>query len=155
MLRIKEVTGMGRGVFTTTVIKEGRTVEVCPLLTHDGNLEIEKCNILKYHALIEGKHRSAIILGYGSLYNHDFQPNTRTVLDWENRTLTFIATRQIEKGEQITFNYLFSSMQEAEEWGIPTDENIVSCKQCQVININSTETCANCNTVLTGGQIEK
>ena len=46
----------------------------------------------------------ALALGYGSLYNHSYQPNARYD-DESGQTKVFTAIRDIEAGEEITVNY--------------------------------------------------
>ena len=46
----------------------------------------------------------AVALGYGSLYNHSYQPNARYD-DVGRLTKVFSALRDIEPGEEITVNY--------------------------------------------------
>jgi SET domain-containing protein len=49
--------------------------------------------------------QAAIALGYGSLYNHSYNPNARYVFRESEECLEFIALRDIEPGEEITINY--------------------------------------------------
>ena len=46
----------------------------------------------------------ALALGYGSLYNHSYQPNARYD-DQPAGAMTFTALRDIRAGEEITINY--------------------------------------------------
>ena len=46
----------------------------------------------------------ALALGYGSLYNHSYQPNSRYD-DVAQTTKVFTALRDIAPGEEITVNY--------------------------------------------------
>jgi uncharacterized protein len=46
----------------------------------------------------------AVVLGYGSLYNHSYKPNAY-YRDRRNRVKEFIALRDIAAGEEITINY--------------------------------------------------
>ena len=46
----------------------------------------------------------ALALGYGSLYNHSYQPNARCE-DVRPQTKRFVAIRDIQANEEITFNY--------------------------------------------------
>lgn len=47
----------------------------------------------------------AIAFGFGSLYNHSYQPNARYVKRIAERTLDYVAIRDIQCGEEITVNY--------------------------------------------------
>ena len=46
----------------------------------------------------------AIVLGFGSLYNHSYQPNARSE-DRGRMQKHIIAERDIDAGEEITMNY--------------------------------------------------
>ncbi len=54
-----------------------------------------------------GEHRrqAAIALGYGSLYNHSYDPNATYVKQIPGMTIDFIALRTIPKGTEILVNY--------------------------------------------------
>ncbi len=47
----------------------------------------------------------ALVLGYGSLYNHSYEPNATYVKEPSNGVVTFRAIRNIKAGEEITVNY--------------------------------------------------
>ena len=47
----------------------------------------------------------AIALGYGSLYNHSWQPNARYDHDHDAGVVTYTAVHPIEAGEEISINY--------------------------------------------------
>ena len=48
---------------------------------------------------------AALSLGYGSLYNHSYEPNAVYVKNIEEFVIDFVALRDIEEGEEITVNY--------------------------------------------------
>ena len=47
----------------------------------------------------------AIALGYGSLYNHAYDPNARYLVDIDHDAIEIIARRDIPAGEEITVSY--------------------------------------------------
>jgi len=47
----------------------------------------------------------AIALGYGSLYNHSFNPNAYYITNIENDSIDFYSGMDIQKGEEILINY--------------------------------------------------
>ena len=51
-----------------------------------------------------GRGTVAVALGYGSLYNHSYQPNARYD-DESGQTKVFTAIRDIAPGEEIMVNY--------------------------------------------------
>jgi SET domain-containing protein len=58
----------------------------------------------------------AIALGYGSMYNHELNPNANFILDLENMTIDIEAIQDIAAGEEITLNYHGEPGDESEVW---------------------------------------
>ena len=54
---------------------------------------------------MEKENGSAISLGYGSIYNHSYEPNAKYEKDFLNNMLIFRAIKIINKGEEIVVNY--------------------------------------------------
>ncbi len=105
---IKHMEGKGKGVFTDERIPEHQIIEIAPVLVFD---ETEwKCigsTLLGEYCYLWGSEflTGAIALGYGSLYNHSYQPNAKFVRFPEQQEIHFIALREIQEGEEITINY--------------------------------------------------
>lgn len=96
----------GLGVFATNNIKKGELIENAPLLLMDMNEfeHIKKTKLYYYFFEYTNKH-FAVALGYGSLYNHSYTPNSRYLYNFKARCLKIIAIKNIKKGEEIFFNY--------------------------------------------------
>lgn len=105
-IRIGE-TEHGRGVIAIDGIAKGETIEVCPILEL---AEGDASGLLDDYtvALGDGSTGAALLLGYGSLYNHSDEPNAEYVA-LEDDAYSFVALRDIDAGEQITISY-------GEEW---------------------------------------
>lgn len=105
LICVKEVPGKGRGVFARKPIKKGTIIESVPvLLVPLKDLVAGKDNpFLNKYMYVWSKTAYAISLGYGSLYNHSYEPNARYVFG--AMRLTYKAERDIAKGEEITINY--------------------------------------------------
>lgn len=98
----------GRGVFTAAPIAEGALIEVCPVivLPGDDRLHIDETGLYNYYFIWgEADELCAIALGYGSLYNHSFEPNAEYHAELAGQELDFYALRDIGAGEEITVNY--------------------------------------------------
>ncbi len=98
----------GRGVFTAASVPEKALIEIAPMLVlkAEDKENIDATRLFNYYFLWgENEEKCAIALGYGSLYNHSFEPNARYLADFESNTLHFYALRPIEAGEEITVNY--------------------------------------------------
>lgn len=102
LVQVKRTKDRGRGVFAAEPIPEGTEFERVPVLVLPID-EVEASDLADY-AFLWGKSTVAIALGYGSLYNHSYEPNARYE-DAGVRTKVFIALRDIEPGEEITINY--------------------------------------------------
>ena len=98
----------GRGVFTSQTIEKGSLIELAPVIVlpkKDMKLIHETHLHDYYFRWNEGWVDCAIALGYGSLYNHSFQPNARFECDFGNKTLDIYCHKNIEAGTEITINY--------------------------------------------------
>jgi len=98
----------GRSVFTSIPLREGDLIEICPVIVIP-SVEvpvIHKTFLHDYYFLWgENMKSCAIALGYGSLYNHEVDPNANFLLDFENEHIEIHAIKDIEAGEEITINY--------------------------------------------------
>ena len=106
-LVVKKLRKKGRGVFANRTFQKGEVVEVCPVIVipKKDSPFIEKTIMDFYWYDWGSKEDSAIVLGYGSLYNHSFTPNVEWVEDVKNNQMLFKAIKKIRKGQEIMFNY--------------------------------------------------
>ncbi|MCL4860229.1 MAG: SET domain-containing protein [Caldilineaceae bacterium] len=105
MLYIAESPGRGRGVFAQRQIHSGQLIERAPVIVVPaGQWEGMDRTVLFDYFFAWGEH-SAIALGYGSLYNHAYQPNARFVKHFSQQVIEFYALRAIESDEEILINY--------------------------------------------------
>lgn len=98
----------GRGVFTAEAIPEGSLIEICPVVVcpPEDLPAIHHTKLHDYYFLWgEDQQECAIALGFGSLYNHAFDPNALYMPDFENDIISFYSLRDIAAGEEITVNY--------------------------------------------------
>lgn len=105
---VADAPGKGRGVFAAHAIKKGEIIEVCPVLVSSelDRQHIDKTNLYDYYFIWgEEQNKIALALGYGSLYNHSYNPNAVYEADYERNTLTFICYTDIEANDEITVNY--------------------------------------------------
>ena len=106
-------TPHGRGVIATEDIAKGETIEVCPVL----ELTAEEANGVLTDYIVglgDDVEGSALMLGYGSLYNHSDEPNAEYLHEADD-AYSFVATRDIAAGEQVTISY-------GEDWWETRDE---------------------------------
>ncbi|MFA5877758.1 MAG: SET domain-containing protein-lysine N-methyltransferase [Candidatus Staskawiczbacteria bacterium] len=112
-IKVVNIAGKGRGVVATEDIKSGEIIEVCPIvfLSEKEVSFLEKeSGVLKFYYLIQtATNKFCIMLGYGSLYNHSFEPNADIDYDTSNpKDHLFVeAIKDIKKGEEIVYDYEF------------------------------------------------
>jgi uncharacterized protein len=105
-------TAKGRGVFAARAFEDGEVVEAAPVVVCEGRIQtlpaairelLFDWRVLAGTDRIGGAH--GLVLGYGSLYNHDNPANLRYEADPQDPVLRFVATRRIGAGEELTINY--------------------------------------------------
>lgn len=106
----------GRGVFASHNIKKGETIENCPMIevSEDDFGQTIFAEYLFHFG--KGKKRSALALGYGSVYNHSIHPNATFVIDQKNFLIKFVAIKNIKTDEEITFDYYHGSPKKSPLW---------------------------------------
>lgn len=109
----------GRGVFTNKRIKKGQTIEVCPMIVFDKKDRLAINDTFLYEYYFEwgnSTKKGALALGYGSIYNHSYNPNARYIPDFDLNILTFEAIRDIDAGEELTVNYNLDPDDQSPVW---------------------------------------
>lgn len=99
----------GRGVFATRDIKSGELIHVAPVIV----LTKDEYEIVAEHTILSNyvfnwhkRHKNcALALGYGSLFNHSYNPNALYKLQLKKQTIDFYAYTDIKAGEEILINY--------------------------------------------------
>lgn len=106
----------GRGVFAKEEIKKGEVIEVAPIIILDFQDFIDtKWNVMfEYYFWLD--EYVVLALGYGSLYNHSQTPNAEYEINKEDKTIIFKAIKNIEKDQEILFNYSKTASKKAPLW---------------------------------------
>ena len=119
----------GRGVFTSAPIPEGAVLEICPVIV----LPPEEVPVIHgtrlhdyYFSWGWNDDQCAIALGFGSLYNHAYEPNARYQVDIDDETLEIIAIRDIAPGEEITVSYNGDPEDKTPVWFHPDIKDLTS-----------------------------
>jgi uncharacterized protein len=103
------LTGAGRGVFAVQSIAAGELIESCPVITlpdPNDRGRLRRTGLVNYYFLWgRNRDRSAICLGFGSLYNHAYEPNAWYIKHIDEEQMDFYALTDIAEGEEITVNY--------------------------------------------------
>lgn len=97
---------LNRGVFATCDIKKGELLHEAPVIPYpnDEHQYIEK-TLLADYTFEYGINHSAILLGYGMLFNHSYEPNAIYEINFNNHTFEFYAFTNIKAGDEILINY--------------------------------------------------
>jgi len=77
LIEVRNVRGKGRGVFARDLIPDGCEFEVCPVLLLPESQMME--TPLSDYVFEWAPGRVALVLGFGSLYNHSYEPNAATI----------------------------------------------------------------------------
>lgn len=102
------IPGAGRGVFAKFAFKKGELIEECPVIeiaVHDPSNTNEGTLITYFYYFGKIKERANLALGFGSLYNHTYEPNATYTENYKEKTMSFVALKDIKSGEEITVNY--------------------------------------------------
>ena len=106
LIEVKRIAGKGRGVFARHFIACDTTIERVPVLVlpEQAMWHPDDTSLLADYVFRWSGGKVALALGYGSLYNHSYQPNARCV-DRAPQTKVYTAIQDIEAGHEITINY--------------------------------------------------
>lgn len=117
-LYLLETPDKGRGIFTAQAIPAGSHIESCPVivLPAEDTKRIHETHLHDYYFLWGETGKSAIALGYGSIYNHAPAPNADYEMELEELSISIYALRDIEAGEEITISYSEGGTQRTELW---------------------------------------
>ena len=109
----------GRGVFARYNIIKGKIIERCPIIEvpkYDTSNFTESLLATYFFYFGKNKQRSAIALGFGSIYNHSYKPNAKFKIRQKDMFIDFIALENIKKGNEITINYYNGNPQNYPLW---------------------------------------
>ncbi len=104
-LEVRRTPRKGHGVFALKSFRSGETIEVCPVLCLAAERDYRARGGLGTFVYAWKGRQDALLLGYGSLYNHSYTPNARYVRNYRRKTVRFVAYRHIKRGEEVTINY--------------------------------------------------
>lgn len=104
----KSMARKGRGVFARRDFKKGDVIEVAPVVpVAEENVpedEFPDGYLLAWDEDTPGEEY-AMALGYIMLYNHSAKPNMDLECDFEDETISAVASRRIKAGEELTWDY--------------------------------------------------
>lgn len=107
-IEIKQTKNKGLGVFLHQKIEADTLLEIAPVivLNEADTLIIHQTYLHDYYfAWDDNQKKSAIALGYISLYNHSKNPNCYYECDFENNTISIFTKENIKAGEELFIDY--------------------------------------------------
>ena len=115
------IPNAGRGVFTKRDMANGETIEVCPVIEVPLGDTSNKKGAVLVDYFFYFCDRLAVALGFGSIYNHSYEPNATYIKNLRNNTVEFKTIKNIKAGEEITVNYNFGKAHDKSQ---PIQKNI-------------------------------
>jgi SET domain-containing protein len=108
-IEVKDSPIHGRGVFATSDIQAGEVLEECHFFTL-GHTQTSANDVSLYQVVfcwpMGNKECHAVVLGYGTIYNHSDDNNATWDTDSGLRLYRFYATKEIKSGQEILTNYM-------------------------------------------------
>lgn len=103
-LKVARSRGRGRGVFAARSFSPGEIIEQCPVVLVP-RAPLDDVPSIWELSFSWSRNKAALALGFGSLYNHSWEPNARYDVARSDDAILFTALRRISKGEEIFVNY--------------------------------------------------
>lgn len=97
-----------RGIFAKSKINSGDIIEFCPVIEipTDHIQQLRQTALINYYFMWGSDlNAGAVALGYGSIYNHSYEPNANFRIIIKEQIIEITAIRNIEKDDEITINY--------------------------------------------------
>lgn len=113
---VRESPGKGRGVFATRAFERGEVVEVAPVIIVPADEHPALDDTVLSNYVFAWGDAVAVALGWGSLYNHAWEPNLEYRKRFAEHVIEFVAIRDIAAGEELTTNYASSAPERAGLW---------------------------------------
>jgi len=96
------------GVFSSQKIEKGEVIDICPFISFPQSSK-EKIPVFSNYAFCYPRSENwtthALVLGYGSYYNHSETPSVDWNTNENDQTFIFFAIRDIDEGEELFINY--------------------------------------------------
>jgi SET domain-containing protein len=111
VIKIKTTKKFGRGLYATKRIRKGTVVEVSPvIILSDKDRKLASKTILATYlfdwgSIASDNRMASVVLGLGSLFNHNDIPNLIYKYNLKQKTVSYIASKDIGAGDQLFIDY--------------------------------------------------
>ena len=107
LLKLVPIEGKGRGVITTRPINRGKLVEASPVIRMKKVDRLDRSTVLSHYPFEwnDPPYVQACPLGFAGLLKHSETPNCKIESDIKGEVLCTYTLRNIEAGEELTWNY--------------------------------------------------
>lgn len=115
----KSKVAQGNGVYALRDFKKNEVIEICPaIFIPIAQFEVLKKTKMFFYFFEYTNKEFAVVLGYGSIYNHSYKPNSQYRFNFRKKVMVVRAIKRIRQGEEIFFNYNFWSRDKTplDEW---------------------------------------
>ena len=111
MIKIKKTKKLGRGLFATESIPAKTVIEKSPLIVIPAieSVKFEDSTLGSY--VYEFKDGLGIALGYGSLFNHNDNPNVAWKVLEKEKCILFWAIKDIPPDQQLFIDYGYDPLE--------------------------------------------
>ena len=96
------------GVFSTQKLSKGEIIDECPFIAFPQKSN-QTLPVFSNYAFCyprgENWHTHAMVMGYGSYYNHSETPSVDWYTDEQNETFVFFTLKDIVENEELLINY--------------------------------------------------
>ncbi|MCR4276713.1 MAG: SET domain-containing protein-lysine N-methyltransferase [Candidatus Roizmanbacteria bacterium] len=95
-----------RGNIATRNIKKNTIIEKCPVILIETKYEdfLEKTKLSSYYFIWNKKYH-CIVLGYGGIFNHSKNNNTKYYPSETDHMMYFKTVKDVKKGEELMTDY--------------------------------------------------
>ncbi len=106
-IEVRKTRKKGLGVYALRDFKKGEVIEKAPTLLLDtkDRAHCEETPLSHYMYPWRSTRSGAIAFGYGSIYNHSFEPNADWKQNFKEQVMVYTAIKDIKKDEEILVNY--------------------------------------------------
>lgn len=107
-LFIAPAAAMGRGVFTSAMIKADTVIEIAPVIVMNATDRLKLDETLLHDYIFEWdtqKKECCMALGYVPVYNHSYTSNCEYEMDFDEQIITIRTVRKVQANEELFINY--------------------------------------------------